>query len=185
MRRAQGDAAAYRNREIVSVFTPRQNGKACRIPTKSSPFFRCSHHRKILCYVRMETVRIPMRAVFRFQVIKTFIIKREASSPFSRNNSKRSPLYSLCRSGHDRLYSKRVTMNTNTAAAAKPCVPSTQGKTVSDSWSSSARKREQNSKLTEKNSQRKRNPFMTRRRHTATENGSCLNRGIRHCSGIF
>ena len=110
MRRAQGDAAAYRNREIVSVFTPRQNGKACRIPTKSSPFFRCSHHRKILCYVRMETVRIPMRAVFRFQVIKTFITKREASSPFSRNNSKRSPLYSLCRSGHDRLYSKRVRM---------------------------------------------------------------------------
>lgn len=110
MRRAQGDAVAYRNREIVSVFTPRQNGKACRIPTKSSPFFRCSHHRKILCYVRMETVRIPMRAVFRFQVIKTFITKREASSPFSRNNSKRSPLYSLCRSGHDRLYSKRVRM---------------------------------------------------------------------------
>ena len=107
---AHGDAAAYRNREIVSVFTPRQNGKACRIPTKSSPFFRCSHHRKILCYVRMETVRIPMRAVFRFQVIKTFIIKREASSPFSRNNNTRSPLYSLCRSGHDRLYSKRVRM---------------------------------------------------------------------------
>ncbi len=51
-----------------------------------------------------------MRAVFRFQVIKTFITKREASSPFSRNNSKRSPLYSLCRSGLDRLYSKRVRM---------------------------------------------------------------------------
>ncbi len=26
--------------------------------------FRCSHHRKILCYVRMETARVPTRAVF-------------------------------------------------------------------------------------------------------------------------